>query len=68
MTTETPVPETDPLMIAWQAYKATGEYANTRQWAAHETHVDGSLWTAFVAGWSVAKKGGINDERQRPTA
>ena len=60
MPTKTPVPETDPLMIAWQAYKATEEYANTRRWATHETHVDGSLWAAFVAGWSVAKKGGID--------
>ena len=48
----TPVPMDDPLMIAWKAYQATTEYANTKKWALHEPHVDGSLWAAFVEGWS----------------
>jgi hypothetical protein len=41
----------DPRLIAWEAYKATPEYQNTRNWALHEQHVDGSLWAAFLAGF-----------------
>lgn len=51
MPTETPVGADDPRMLAWNAYKATPEYANTRKWALHEEHVDGSLWAAFFAGF-----------------
>lgn len=51
-----PVPANDPLMIAWEAYKASPEYANTRRWALQEAHVDGSLWAAFVAGFSLARR------------
>lgn len=32
-----PVPQDHPLMIAWTAYKATPEYANTLHWASLET-------------------------------
>ena len=56
MPTESPVPETDPMMIAWRAYSATDEYANTRRWATHEEHVNGSLWAAFIAGWFAAQR------------
>lgn len=41
-------------MIAWNAYKATDEFANTRKWARHEQHVEGSLWAAFFQGFSAA--------------
>jgi hypothetical protein len=47
----TPVPEGDPLRVAWDKYKATADYQNTRKWALDPDHVDGSLWAAFVAGW-----------------
>lgn len=33
MTVETPCPKDSPLMIAWEAYKSTDNYANTRFWA-----------------------------------
>lgn len=46
-----PVPADDPLMVAWEAYKSTPEYENTRKWALVERHVDGSLWAAFEAGF-----------------
>lgn len=39
------------MMRAWSAYKATPEYANSRSWAKHSEHVDGSLWASFMAGW-----------------
>ncbi len=51
MTVSTPVPKDHPLMIEWDAYKATEEYANTKRWAGHAEHVEGSLWAAFVHGW-----------------
>jgi hypothetical protein len=41
---------------AWEAYKLTDEYANTRRWALHEQHVDGSLWAAFVVGWTTFQR------------
>lgn len=48
------VPKDHPLMVAWTAYKDTEDYANTRRWAAHDAHVDGSLWAAFERGWLAA--------------
>lgn len=50
----TALPKDHPLIRAWEAYKATDEYANTRKWAAHDEHVDGSLWASFMAGFYVA--------------
>jgi hypothetical protein len=41
-----------PVMIAWEAYKTSPDYANTRNWALREAHVDGSLWAAFFAGFN----------------
>lgn len=35
MPNETALSEDDPRMIAWKAYKATPEFANTEQWARH---------------------------------
>lgn len=46
----------EPLMVAWTAYKGTEEYANSRKWALHEKHVDGSLWAAFEAGFAAARE------------
>lgn len=40
-----------PMRDAWEVYRATPQYANTRAWALKEAHVDGSLWAAFVAGY-----------------
>jgi hypothetical protein len=50
MSTMTPVPNNHPVMLAWRAYQATPEYANTKKWAVHEKHIEGSLWAAFLAG------------------
>ena len=46
------VGQDEPLMIAWNAYKATEEDANSRQWAEYKAHLDGSLWAAFCAGYA----------------
>jgi hypothetical protein len=52
MTAMAQVPKDSPLMKAWERYKASDEYENTRRWALHDKHVDGSLWAAFVEGWN----------------
>lgn len=49
-----PLSKDDPRMKAWDAYKATADYRNTRTWAQQEGHVDGSLWAAFLEGWEAA--------------
>lgn len=54
MSTMAPVPKDDPLMIAWEAYTATDKYANTKRWAIHPEHVEGSLWAAFMEGFKAA--------------
>ena len=61
---ESPVPATDPLMIAWEAYKQSPAYANSRKWAQQEEHVDGSMWAAFMTGFTYAR----DQERQRTLA
>lgn len=59
MSAMTPVSKDHPLMRAWEAYKQTEDYANTRRWAAHEAHVEGSLWAAFERGWRAADQGRV---------
>lgn len=54
MSTSAQVPKDDPLMIAWESYKTTEEFSNSRKWAQYEQHVDGSMWAAFVAGYQAA--------------
>lgn len=49
------VPADHPLMKAWKTTESTESYKNTRKWALHEDHVDGSLWAMFEAGWNAAK-------------
>lgn len=50
MPVEAAVPADSPLMIAWEAYKKTPEFANTLKWATHPEHAVGSLWASFCAG------------------
>lgn len=45
------IPVGSPLRDAWEEYKQGEDYQNTRRWALHEEHVDGSLWAAFMAGY-----------------
>ena len=51
MDQQTPVSQGDPLWEAWLLYEKSESYRNTRKWALHDQHVDGSLWAAFMAGW-----------------
>ena len=70
MPNQAQVPDDDPMMIAWEAYRATEEARNTFKWARHievaqgdalqgqiivsHPHTTGSLWAAFVAGYQAA--------------
>src|SRR5215813_4795445 len=54
MSTMTPVRDDDPRMKAWKVYSASDEYANTKKWALHAEHVEGSLWAAFIEGFAAA--------------
>jgi hypothetical protein len=56
MSVQSPVPADDPLMVAWTAYKATEEYANTKKWATSPQDTDGSLWAAFVEGYRARER------------
>lgn len=42
----------EPLMVAWEKYKTTDEYANTLKWAGKSN--EGQLWAAFTQGWLAA--------------
>lgn len=62
--TQVALPQDHPLMLAWNKFKATAEYANTLAWALREkyddgrqisaemrnNHVEGALWLAFTGG------------------
>lgn len=64
-----PVSKDDPLMIAWETYKATPAYGNNLAWATHfsiqgsqngslsikHPHTEGSLWGAFVEGFNAGQ-------------
>lgn len=68
MSTMTPVPENHPLMVAWNAYKLTEDYANTLRWAVRSEHTEGSLWAAFEQGWrarEVEVDAARREERER---
>lgn len=41
-----------PLMQEWTKYIATPEFANTKYWAQFHSHIQGSLWGAFCAGFN----------------
>lgn len=55
MSASSQIPQDHPLMRAWTAHKATPEHANSRSWAQHAEHVEGSLWASFMAGWMAAQ-------------
>lgn len=54
MSIQAEIPVGHPMRDAWERYKATPEYANTKNWATKEPHTEGSLWAAFCAGHQAA--------------
>ena len=55
MNNTNPAGTTSLVMIAWNKYKETDGFKNTKKWAANEKHVDGSLWAAFLTGFNGGK-------------
>ena len=55
MPTDQQLDPDDPRIVAWEKYKQTDDYANTREWALHQNHITGSLWAAFLQGYKAAK-------------
>ena len=43
-----------PMKAAWDQYKATDSYLNTKKWASFKEHTEGSLWASFSAGYDAA--------------
>ena len=62
------LPNDDTRVIAFAKYQQTDEYANTRQWALKEANVEGSLWAAFIEGWSrkPSDKGNLDNSSASP--
>ena len=56
MTAMTPLPQDHPLMQAWEAYKLTEEYTNSKHRAPSPQHIQGALWAVFSAGWEAKNK------------
>jgi hypothetical protein len=54
MSAARPCSPDEPVMIAWNAYRVTEDYANTKRWATDPRHCDGSLWAAFDRGFNTA--------------
>lgn len=50
-----------PLMVAWEQFKQSESFANSRKWASHDEHLDGSMWNCFMVGFNT----GTEIERQR---
>lgn len=53
-----------PLMVAWEQFKRSDSFANSRKWAEHDQHRDGSMWNCFMVGWMAATA----SERERAVA
>lgn len=69
MSAMTPCPKDDPLMVAWSEFQATEDFDNTRRWAAHPEHLQGSLWACFLAGFKAAtERAGYLHEQVDPAS
>lgn len=68
MPVQTPCPKDDPLMVAWEVFKQTEEYANARQWASRPNHIEGSLWAVYEQGFKDATQRAGNLHEQVDSA
>lgn len=61
MAIQEPVSEDDPRMIAWESYKKTADFTNSRRWAitskqtVEYPNLDGSLWAVFIEGFQAGQ-------------
>lgn len=53
-----PLRADDPRMIAWNAYRESDDFQNTKRWATQPDHTEGSLWAAFLRGWEACARAG----------
>ena len=64
-----PVPDDDPLMIAWKEWKGSEEGRDANKWGSaisvsiidgqstiSHPHLEGALWGAFMAGFKAGGK------------
>jgi len=59
MSTQSPLPQNDPMLIAFQILKKTPEYKNAVNWtikAENENQAEGELWFGFAAGYAAARE------------
>jgi hypothetical protein len=56
------IPADHPIMLAWNEWQETQDFANTLNWAKHDVHLKGSLWNAFLQGYEACYKE-LCDER-----
>lgn len=56
MSVQTEAPLDHPMRIAWEKYKQTPEYANTKHWALYKGHEESSLWASFVEGFMAGER------------
>ena len=64
MSEQKPLPQNDPMLIAFQKVKKTPEYQNAVKWtiaANSDGEADGELWFAFSAGW-IAREAKIQED------
>jgi hypothetical protein len=71
MRAETPVDPNSQLFQAWERYKQSERFVNSRKWALHpdaeaRAYVDGSMWAAFEEGFNAALSS-TPGERTEPT-
>lgn len=51
---ESPMDRGAPVMLAWATFKATEAYENAARWAVSPQDTEGSLWRAFLEGYTAA--------------
>ena len=51
MSVQMQLPADSPIMKAWDAFKATEDFANALKWAAYPEQAQGSLWAAYAQGF-----------------
>lgn len=71
MSEATKLPDDDPRIIEWNAWKQTGDFANALHWAQRTVisnceaddqlkiehpYTEGSMWGAFAAGFRAAQQ------------
>lgn len=75
MPTQVKLPDDHPMMVAWRAFQATEDFANSKRWAEvvdlrietdslkmRHPHLDGSLWNIFMNGFLAGERSAETQE------